>query len=71
MKRRTTKENLADDARLLRHAEQRAAVLAGPHCSQSAKSTARPDTPYRAIRAIALAPSPRHEGAHRGEARPE
>lgn len=30
-----------------------------------------PDTPYRAIRAIALTPSPHHEGAHRGEARPE
>ena len=30
-----------------------------------------PDTPYRAIRAIALTPSPHQEGAHRGEARPE
>jgi len=31
----------------------------------------QPDTPYRAIRAIVLTPSPHHEGAHRGEARPE
>jgi len=30
-----------------------------------------PDMPYRAIRAIVLTPSPHHEGAHRGEARPE
>ena len=30
-----------------------------------------PDTPYRAIRAIVLTPSPHQEGAHRGEARPE
>src|SRR5262245_14663293 len=29
----------------------------------------QPDTPYRAIRAIVLTPSPHHEGAHRGEAR--
>jgi hypothetical protein len=38
MKHRTTEEKLADDARLLRawkkwHAEERAAVLAGPHGS--------------------------------------
>ena len=30
-----------------------------------------PDTPYGAIRAIVLTPSPHHEGAHRGEARPK
>ena len=30
-----------------------------------------PDTPFRTIRAIVLTPSPRDEGAHRGEARPE
>src|SRR5262249_42462089 len=30
-----------------------------------------PDTPFRTIRAIVLTPSPRHAGAHRGEARPE
>jgi len=38
MKHRSTEEKLADDARLLRarkkwHAEERAAVLAGPHGS--------------------------------------
>jgi broad specificity phosphatase PhoE len=30
-----------------------------------------PDTPFRTIKAIALAPSPHHEGAHRGAARIE
>jgi hypothetical protein len=30
-----------------------------------------PDTPFRMIKTIVLAPSPHHEGAHRGEARPE
>jgi hypothetical protein len=30
-----------------------------------------PDTPFRTIKASALAPSPHHEGAHRGAARIE
>jgi hypothetical protein len=30
-----------------------------------------PDTPFRTIKAIVLAPSPHCEGAHRGAARPE
>jgi hypothetical protein len=29
----------------------------------------QPESPFRTIKAIVLAPSPRHEGAHRGEAR--
>jgi hypothetical protein len=31
----------------------------------------QPETPFRTIKAIVLTPSPHHEGAHRGEARPE
>jgi hypothetical protein len=30
-----------------------------------------PDTPFRTIKAIVLTAFPHHEGAHRGEARPE
>jgi hypothetical protein len=33
--------------------------------------TALPDTPFRTIKAIVLTAFPHHEGAHRGEARPE